>query len=52
LGIASMTDEPALFDRLLAEARRVKDRRERAILLGTLGGFRAPALRDRALAGQ
>jgi hypothetical protein len=50
LGIASMTNDAALFDRLLVEARRDKDRRERAILLGTLGGFRAPALRDRALA--
>jgi aminopeptidase N len=50
LAIAAMSDAPALFDRLLAEARRVKDRRERSLLLGTLGGFRAAPLRERALA--
>ena len=50
LGIAALSNDPKLFDHLLAEARRVKDRRERSILLGTLGGFRAPALQTRALA--
>ncbi|HEX9101890.1 MAG TPA: ERAP1-like C-terminal domain-containing protein, partial [Polyangia bacterium] len=50
LGIATMSNDAKLFDRLLAEARRVHDRRERSILLSTLGAFPAPALRDRALA--
>ena len=50
LGIAALSNDAKLFDRMLDEARHVQDRRERAILLGTLGGFRSPALRERALA--
>ncbi|MGZ3407184.1 MAG: M1 family metallopeptidase, partial [Polyangia bacterium] len=50
LAIAALSNDPKLFERMLAEARRVQDRRERSILLGTLGGFRAPALQARALA--
>jgi len=50
LGIATLSNDAKLFDRLLDEARHVQDRRERALILGTLGGFRAPALRERALA--
>ncbi|HEY2745062.1 MAG TPA: ERAP1-like C-terminal domain-containing protein, partial [Polyangia bacterium] len=50
LGIAALSNDPKLFDRLLDEARHVKDRRERSILLGALGGFYAPALQTRALA--
>ena len=50
LGIAALSNDAKLFDRLLAEAHRVQDRRERSILIGTLGGFRAPALQARALA--
>ena len=50
LGMATLSDDPKLFDRLLAEAHKVKDRRERAMLLGALGSFHAPALNRRALA--
>jgi len=49
LAMAAFGDDPKFFDRLLAEARKVKDRRERSLLLGTLGGFRTPALHRRAL---
>ena len=50
LSMAALSNDARLFDRLLAEARRDKDRRERGVLLGTLGGFSAPALQQRALA--
>jgi aminopeptidase N len=50
LSIGAASDDPKLFDAMLAEARRVSDRRERGLLLGTLGQFRAPELRQRALA--
>ena len=50
LSMAAMSNDAKLFDRMLDEARHVQDRRERAILLGTLGSFHAPALRERALA--
>jgi len=50
LGMAAMSNDVKLFDRMLDEARHVQDRRERSMLLGTLGGFRSPALRERALA--
>jgi aminopeptidase N len=50
LSIAAMSNDAKLFDHLLDEGRHVQDRRERAMLLGALGSFRAPALRDRALA--
>ena len=50
LSIAALSNDAKLFDRMLAEAHRVQDRRERSILLGTLGSFRAPALQARALA--
>ena len=50
LSMATLSDDPKLFDHMLAEARRVSDRRERSLLLEVLGGFRAPALHDRALA--
>ncbi len=50
LGMAALSNDAKLFDRLLDEARHVKDRRERSILLGTLGSFYAPALQTRALA--
>lgn len=50
LGIAAMSDDAKLFDRLLDEARHVQDRRERSMLLGTLGAFRGKALQARALA--
>jgi aminopeptidase N len=48
--IAAMSNDAKLFDHTLDEARHVQDRRERSMLLGALGGFRAPALRERALA--
>ncbi|HEX6836718.1 MAG TPA: M1 family aminopeptidase [Polyangia bacterium] len=50
LSMAAYSNDAKLFDHILAEARHVKDRRERSILLGSLGSFPAPALRDRALA--
>jgi aminopeptidase N len=50
LSMAAYSNDARLFDHILAEARHVKDRRERSILLGSLGAFPAPALRDRALA--
>jgi len=50
LGMAAMSDDGKLFDRILDEARHVQDRRERSILLGTLGAFPSAALRARALA--
>ena len=50
LTIAALSNDPKLFDRILDEARHVKDRRERSMLIGTLGGFYAPALQARALA--
>ena len=50
LGIAARSNDAKLFDRMLDEARHVQDRRERSILLGTLGSFTAPALQARALA--
>ena len=50
LHIAAYSNDAKLFDKMLAEARRVKDRRERSILLGTLGDFFAPALQKRSLA--
>jgi alanyl aminopeptidase len=49
LAIAALGDDPQFFDRLLAEARKVKDRNERTMILGTLGGFRAAVLHRRAL---
>ena len=39
-----------LFDRILAEARKTQDRRERRRLLSALGGFRDPAILKDALA--
>jgi aminopeptidase N len=49
LAIATETNDPKYFEALLREARKVKDRRERNMMLGTLGSFRAPALNRRAL---
>jgi aminopeptidase N len=49
LEMAALGGDPKLFDRVLVEARKVKDRRERGLLLDTLGGFHAPALSQRAL---
>jgi aminopeptidase N len=37
------------FEQLLTEARRARDRTEQARLLGSLGGFRDPAIATRAL---
>ncbi|MDB4967386.1 MAG: Membrane alanine aminopeptidase [Myxococcales bacterium] len=50
LMMAAYGEDPKLFDRLVAEARKVSDRRERTLLLGTLGVFRSPSLSQRALA--
>jgi aminopeptidase N len=50
LRMAALSDDAKLFEHLLDEARHVRDRRERNILLGALGSFHAPALHDRALA--
>jgi aminopeptidase N len=50
LSLAAESGDAAFFDRLLAEARRVTDRRERGQILGALGVFAAPKLRDRAFA--
>lgn len=49
LSIAALGDDPAFFDRLLAEARKTGDRREREQLLVALGDFHAPHLLQRAL---
>jgi len=50
LGLAAIDGDQKLFDRLLAEARRTTDRRERGELLAALGAFRDPALADASLA--
>jgi aminopeptidase N len=50
LSIAATTNDASFFDALLAAARATKDRRERGMLLGALGGFTSDALVDRALA--
>jgi hypothetical protein len=49
LMMAAFGEDPRFFDKLVGEARKVSDRRERTLLLGTLGVFRAPALNQRAL---
>lgn len=50
LRLAALGGDAGYFDRLLAAARKTSDRRERGMLLATLGAFRAPALTERALA--
>jgi aminopeptidase N len=50
LEAAAVRGDRALFDRVLAEARRAKDRRERSVLLGALGAFHDPALQKDAFA--
>lgn len=49
LGVAARFGDAALFDRLLAEARRTTDREDRASVLAALGRFTDPVLLDRAL---
>jgi len=49
LGIAAATGDAALFEQILAEARKTEDRQERARLLFALGEFREPALVQRAI---
>ncbi|WP_284616879.1 M1 family metallopeptidase [Aquabacterium humicola] len=48
LATAAIDGDAALFDALLAEARRTRDAQERAELFSALGRFRAPALAQRA----
>jgi alanyl aminopeptidase len=50
LAIAALDGDAALFETLLAEAKRVTDRRDRRRLMIALGSFRDPALARRALA--
>ena len=50
LAVARSTAIAALYDRLLAEARRSTDREEQPKLLQALGGFRDPTLAAEALA--
>jgi hypothetical protein len=50
LHFAALSGDPIYFDRLLTEARRTHDRRERGLLLGALGSFKPAALNQRALA--
>jgi alanyl aminopeptidase len=49
LNLAARGGDAAFFDTLLAEAKRVSDRRERGQLLAALGMFRDPKLLQRAL---
>jgi aminopeptidase N len=49
LQVAARRGDAALFDRILAEAVRTKDRTERGRLLLALGAFRDPALSRSAL---
>jgi aminopeptidase N len=48
LSVSAGAGDAAWFERLLAEARRARDRRERDQLLRALGGFRTPQLAERA----
>jgi alanyl aminopeptidase len=50
VGIAAGKGDQALFDRMRAELRQTQDRRQRAILIGGLAGFRAPTLVNQRLA--
>lgn len=50
LRISALSGDAALFDELLTAARKTPERRERALLLGSLGAFLDPQLNQRALA--
>lgn len=50
LNLAGLGGDPQLFAQLLSAARQTTDRRERTLLLGTLGTFVDPLLNQRALA--
>jgi alanyl aminopeptidase len=50
VSIAARRGDRALFDRLLAEARKAKEQKRRNVLLDGLASFRDPALRREALA--
>jgi cytosol alanyl aminopeptidase len=53
LGLAARSDDPELYERYLAEARKANqkhDKDERMRFLGALGGFRDPALVARSQA--
>ncbi|HLL84910.1 MAG TPA: M1 family metallopeptidase [Longimicrobium sp.] len=49
LGVAGRYGDRALFERFVEEARETKDRRERSMLLTSLGSFREPELARAAL---
>jgi alanyl aminopeptidase len=46
--VAAGGGDAALFERVLAEAKKAQDQRERRTLIGMLGSFRDPALSRRA----
>jgi alanyl aminopeptidase len=50
LNIAARFGDRALFDRLHAQAKTEKERKERGQLLGAMGGFRDPAIVKAAMA--
>ncbi|NPC81960.1 M1 family metallopeptidase, partial [Pyxidicoccus fallax] len=50
LGVAARNGDRALFDALLAGARKAEDRNERARLIAAISNFREPALVREALA--
>ena len=50
LGIAAIAGDRALFDRMHAEAKRSKERRDRVRLLDAMGRFRDPQIAEAALA--
>ncbi len=50
LSIATRFGDRALFDKLYAQAKTEKERKERGQLLGAMGGFRDPAIVKAAMA--